>query len=195
MFAKDCNQNSKVEKTARMKYEPASTHAMRTRSLLSLLTCSVMLLNMITNHFKDIAQRAVYARTLTRSDHLIVESFEVVKFADGFDIFFLVFDSLLVLFTVGTYANQEVLQPCIVLAFSGWYGKSLSLCEGFESTVWNSLEPTAELFVLCTVLCRQGYVLTLLCPLIVLIHDHVVFSELRSYITSISVAKTEWKQH
>ena len=34
-----------------------------------------MLLNMITNHFKDIAQRAVYARTLTRSDHLIVESY------------------------------------------------------------------------------------------------------------------------
>ncbi len=154
-----------------------------------------MLLNMITNHFKDIAQRAVYARTLTRSDHLIVESFEVVKFADGFDIFFLVFDSLLVLFTVGTYANQEVLQPCIVLVFSGRYGKSLSLCEGFESAFRNRIESTAELFVLCTVLCRQGYVLALFCPLIVLIHDHIVFSELRSYITSISVAKTEWKQH
>ena len=125
MFVKDCIQNSKAEKTARMKYEPASTHAMRTRSLLSLLTCSVMLLNMITNHFKDIAQRAVYARTLTRSDHLIVESFEVVKFADGFNVFFIVFDSLLVLLTLGTNAGQEILQLCKVLAFSGRYGKSL----------------------------------------------------------------------
>ena len=84
---------------------------MRTRSLLlSLFIVITLLLNMITNHFKDIAQRAVYARTLTRSDHLIVESFEVVKFADGFNVFFIVFDSLIVLLTLGTNAGQKVLQ-------------------------------------------------------------------------------------
>ena len=155
MFAKDCNQNSKVEKTARMKYEPASTHAMRTRSLfLSPLTGSAMLLDVISYHAKDIAQLIGYTRLLERTYQFIVESFEVIECADGFDGFFIVFDSLLVLFTVVTYANQEVLQPCIVLAFSGRHSKSRSLCEGFESAFRNRIEATAELFVLSTVLCR-----------------------------------------
>ena len=69
-----------------------------------------MLLDVIPYHAKNVAQGIGYTLLLTHFHQFIVKSFEVVKFADGFNVFFIVFDSLIVLLTLGTNAGQKVLQ-------------------------------------------------------------------------------------